>query len=113
MAAVSIEPEYDEFAREIIRILRSHDVEMTDYAEGLLRLSCEAWFEDTPRLRSATGYSKESLRSMAMSVVDMTLSDPHVKTDPGVRRQLHYTGLMAALVDSGRQALGNVFDKGF
>lgn len=108
MANVVLEPKYEILADELLDRFQERDIVLTDYAKALIRLSVEAWYEDTPR-----GMFRQSsyldLRRFAEQIVEETLQDAHIIK----RGRARYIDVLAALSDSGQRVLRDFLDKGF
>ena len=55
MATVYLDPQYQQFADSLRRELERTDVRLSEYADGLLALSLEAWFKEAPYETGAIG----------------------------------------------------------
>ena len=108
MAKIELDPKYAVLADELVERFKERDIVLSDYAVGLLRLSVEAWYEDTPRARFRRVDSVD-LRSYAEQIVEGALRDPHIMP----RGRARYTDLLVALSESGKAVLQGIFDKGF
>lgn len=107
MAEISLKESHADFADSILERFRERDILLSSYAEGLVRLSVEAWFEDSPKLKGGKGGN--DLRELARDVVDRAMADPHLlKNNRG-----RYFDLMAALVEGGKVVLRDILGKGF
>ena len=114
MATIEINPEYRTFLGELTRQFTARDVVLSDYAEGLLFLSVEAWFEEPLRFKEPQRFQDEELKGMASHIVEQMFKDPHIN----VRRssaagRVKFFDLLPALVDAGRNVVRDYIDKGF
>ncbi|HEX7271736.1 MAG TPA: hypothetical protein VF420_06245 [Casimicrobiaceae bacterium] len=114
MATIEINPEYRTFLGELTRQFTARDVILSDYAQGLLSLSVEAWFEEPLPFREPQRFQEQELKDMARHIVERMLGDPHIN----VRRnraagRTKLFDLLPALADAGRNVVREYIDKGF
>jgi len=108
MATIKLDPKYERLSDEFVIAFHNRGVILSDYAEGLLRLSVESWFEEPLQLPNAS----PSARNLAMQIVFQTLEEEHVKKRVKDKKPVPYNELLYALGRSGRQVLGEFLDKG-
>jgi hypothetical protein len=112
MATVKMDPQYLGFANSLVNTCHEHGVDLTDYAEGLLRLAAEAWFEERPQpseLRSEQPLTNPQMEDLARVILSKALQDPHVDLRKHNNQKVRFNDLLVALADAARKVL----EKGF
>jgi hypothetical protein len=117
MAIVKLDPKYLALAESVVEEFKQRAIPLSDYAEGLLRLSVESWFEDTPIGLEVARRNRDSLRELAHRIVESTLEEEHIRNKvavpPEQRKPVQFHELLFALGISGRKTLADVLKKGF
>lgn len=107
MAIIKMDPKYQEMSDEFVRAFKEKDILLSDYAEGLVRLSVEAWYEDTPRSIFRNGNDIE-MKKLAEKILEKTLEEDHLTKFKKAR----YSDMIWAIASSGKNVLKKLFDKG-
>ena len=114
MATIKLDPKYQDFSDELVRLSRARGVFLADYAEGLLRLCAEAWFEEPPSLKRPDLLEQSRMRGIALDIVNHAFEDKHVQIRlQNAGGRVSFTDLFVALADSGRNILRDFVEKGF
>lgn len=113
MATVKLDPNYQELANSLATEFKARGIKLTDYAEGLLRLSVESWFEDPPRLKLKVPSAKEELDRLAREILKRTFEEPHIAGKSRNGKVVHFHELLYALSQSGWDVVKDVLDKGY
>lgn len=112
MAIVKLEPRYEEYSNRAVSFCRSRGVDLTDYAEGLLRLAVEAQFEEPPKFRNGP-LSRTEMESLILRILERSIEDPHVNATRAAHKKVAFNSWLLALAVSGRGVLKDLIDKGF
>ena len=88
MATVYLDPQYQQFADSLRRELERTDVRLSEYADGLLALSLEAWFKEAPYETGAIR-SDANPQDLAREIIRMSVQDP--TSDWRVKRTAPFT----------------------
>jgi hypothetical protein len=106
MAQVYLDPQFQEFAEEARRELERNGVRLSEYAEGLLGLSVEAWFKEAPYETDGVVRSRETPQELARMIIRRSLEDPHIRLAREKNRPVYLHDLMATFVETAKEVLG-------
>lgn len=113
MATIKLEPQYEKLSDEMVASFRVRGITLTDYAEGLLRLTTESWFEEPPRFRPATPFPEQRLHDLARQILERTYEEAHIRQRMQRNQPVPFNELLYALSTSGYQTVREILDKGF
>lgn len=112
MATVKLEPKYLDFSNSLVSLCQDQGIVLTDYAEGLLRLAAETWFEEPPEpheINAGQRLGNVEMQNLARSILLRALDDPHVRSRMAAKQAVRFNDLLVALADGARKLL----EKGF
>src|SRR5688572_29269612 len=113
MATIKLEPKYEKISDLLVGNFRERGIVLSDYAEGLIRLSAESWFEEPLRLRQGTPVTEQRLNDLATQIIRRTIEESHIRQRMERKEKVPFSELLYALGTSGYGVVREILGKGF